>query len=315
MHRHAAEDPPALRRLGDAAPHDLDASASCVMSSPSCMIVPVARARIAADRHHQGGFAGAVGADQRDDLALLHRQVDAAQRLDRAVERGDAGQRQQRGHAGDLVFLALAEIGGDDGRVGAHLGRRAVADLLAVVQHDDVVGDPHHHAHVVLDQQQRAAVVADAQQQLVELVGLARVEAGGRFVQAQQHRVGAHRARDLQPPLRAIGQRAGGIVGARGQADRVQPDAAPFPCPPPRRRGSGPGRAPPARRSRWRAIRVLCCATSRFSSTVMPANRRIFWNVRATLARGGDAVAGHAIQREAAAVRHGSARCVPPVGR
>ena len=31
-------------------------------------------------------------------------------------------------------------------------------------------------------------------------------------------------------------------------------------------------------------ISTLCCATSRFSSTVMPANRRMFWKVRATLA-------------------------------
>ena len=32
-------------------------------------------------------------------------------------------------------------------------------------------------------------------------------------------------------------------------------------------------------------IKALCWATIRFSSTVMPAKRRIFWNVRATLAR------------------------------
>ena len=32
--------------------------------------------------------------------------------------------------------------------------------FCAVVEHDDVVGDLHHHAHVVLDQEDRDAVLA-----------------------------------------------------------------------------------------------------------------------------------------------------------
>ena len=49
---------------------------------------------------------------------------------------------------------------------------------------------------------------------------LARVEAGRRFVEAEQHRVGAHGARDLEPALLAIGQVAGEIVGARADRSR-----------------------------------------------------------------------------------------------
>ena len=61
--------------------------------------------------------------------------------------------------------------------------------LHAVVEHDDVVGNLHHHRHVVLDQQDRGAVlVADGAQQRVELGALARVEAGRRLVEAEQHR-------------------------------------------------------------------------------------------------------------------------------
>ena len=63
---------------------------SWVMSSPSSLIVPGARARAAADRHQQGRLAGAVGADQGHDLALADVEVDAVQRLDGAVEGGDA---------------------------------------------------------------------------------------------------------------------------------------------------------------------------------------------------------------------------------
>ncbi len=97
--------------------------------------------------------------------------------------------------------------------------------LLAVVEHDDVVGDAHHHAHVVLDQQQRTAGFADFAEQRRQFLALARIEPGGRLVEAQQHRIGAHGARDLQPPLRAIGQRAGRIVGTRNQADVVAASA------------------------------------------------------------------------------------------
>ncbi len=104
------------------------------------------------------------------------------------------------------------------------LARRAVGDLGAVVEHDDMVGDLHHHRHVVLDQQDGGAVLlADREQQRVELEALARVEAGGRLVEAEQHRIGAHRARDFEPALVAIGQVAGGIVGAVDQVDLVEP--------------------------------------------------------------------------------------------
>ena len=91
----------------------------------------------------------------------------------------------------------LAEIGADHGRIAADLGRRAVGDLAAIVEHDDVVGDAHDHAHVVLDQQHADAVaVADRDQQLGELGRFARVEAGRRLVEAEQ-RGSVHMARAI----------------------------------------------------------------------------------------------------------------------
>src|SRR5260221_836622 len=53
-------------------------------------------ARIAADRHHQGGLAGAVGPDQGHDLAGVDIEVDAFERHHAAVEGGDAAHREQR---------------------------------------------------------------------------------------------------------------------------------------------------------------------------------------------------------------------------
>jgi hypothetical protein len=56
----------------------------------------VARARIAANRHHQRRFAGAIGADQRDDLAVIDVDVDTLERLDVAVIGRHAAHRKER---------------------------------------------------------------------------------------------------------------------------------------------------------------------------------------------------------------------------
>src|SRR5438045_3004845 len=94
-HRHARKDAPALRRLGDAAPHDLvgrQASDVLALEQDGAL----ARLRAAADGHQQRRLAGAVGADQRDDLAGRNLDIDAMQRLDMAVEGLDARYLQHR---------------------------------------------------------------------------------------------------------------------------------------------------------------------------------------------------------------------------
>jgi hypothetical protein len=89
-------------------------------------------------------------------------------------------------------------------------------------------------------------------------------------------------ARDLQPALVAIGQVAGGIVGAVGQVDLVEPVLA-FSIA--SLAGLVAADAEYAEEGEARGrISGLCWATSRFSSTVMPPKRRMFWKVRATLA-------------------------------
>ena len=123
---------------------------------------------------------------------------------------------------------------------------RAVGDLLAVVEHDDVVGDLHHHAHVVLDEEDRDLVLAaDEAEELVEFGRLARVEAGGRLVEAEEQRIGAHGAGDLQPSLGAIGQVGRRIVGAVDQVDLLEPVDAPSRSPSCGRRDSRRGRSRP----------------------------------------------------------------------
>src|SRR3569623_3804541 len=46
---------------------------------------------------------------------------------------------------GPFPSVRRAEVGADDVRVRAHLVGRPVADLLAVIEHDDPVADVHHN--------------------------------------------------------------------------------------------------------------------------------------------------------------------------
>src|ERR1700682_1155141 len=62
-----------------------------------------------------------------------------------------------RDDTGPSSSMTHAEIGVDDRLVALDRGRHAVADLLAVVEDHDPVGDVHDHAHVVLDQADRGA--------------------------------------------------------------------------------------------------------------------------------------------------------------
>ena len=52
-----------------------------------------------------------------------------------------------------VVGRLLAQVRGDDGRVVADLGRRALGDLAPEVDHHDPVADPEHELDVVLDEQ------------------------------------------------------------------------------------------------------------------------------------------------------------------
>ena len=102
-HAHARENPAAFRRLRDAQPGDLvRRHAGDVLAVELDMAG--AGARLAEDRHHQRRLAGAVGADQGDDLAGVDLEIDALQRLDLAVGGAQAADREQRSCDGAVTF-------------------------------------------------------------------------------------------------------------------------------------------------------------------------------------------------------------------
>ena len=161
--------------------------------------------------------------EQRHQLALV-----APPAKPRAAPRSGRSARRCRGPpAGSAVVsvrsvvIGHPQVGGDDLRVLADLGGQPVGDLAAELEHHDPVGDAHHQPHVVLDQQHRVAVVADLADQVHQRGLLARVEPGGRLVEAQQLGLGGQRAGDLQPPLVAVGQVLGLLLAAVARCRRT----------------------------------------------------------------------------------------------
>ena len=110
--------------------------------------------------------------------------------------------------------------------------------------------------------------------------GLARVHAGGRFVEQQQARAGGQRAGDLQAPPVGVGQRDRRPIARAAPAATRTVAAVPV-----ARRSAAafsaraPGSASMIASSPPRVRGTMPAST--FSSTVIWLNRRWFWNVRA----------------------------------
>ena len=163
--------------------------------------------------------------------------VEHQRRLARAADAGDGHQPAQRQAHGDVaqVVGARADDGqrpfgrrparrrgngrsprqvraGEGGRVRRHLGRRAHGDDPAAVlarprpHVDDRVGGADH-VQVVLDDEDGVAQVAQAAQDAQQPLGVARVQADGRFVENVEHprQPGADQRRQPQP-LRLAGR-------------------------------------------------------------------------------------------------------------
>ena len=137
----------------------------------------------------QRGLAGAVGAEDGDDLALGH--VEARRRAGRGWRRSawrgrctsrsfSAGLCRPGGdldvaEVGALVpgaLVAHAEVGLDDGLVLLDVVGLAVGDALAVVEHGDPVAEAHDQLDVVLDEQHGDAGVADAADAVDQVLAL-----------------------------------------------------------------------------------------------------------------------------------------------
>ena len=91
---HAREDAAAFRHHGQAFAHQVP-GALALDAFAHVLDVAFGRCQRAGDGFHGGGFAGAVGADERDELAFADFEVNALDGLDAAVGDFQAGDFEQ----------------------------------------------------------------------------------------------------------------------------------------------------------------------------------------------------------------------------
>src|SRR5437016_6961132 len=98
----------------------------------------------------------------------------------------------------------------------------AFRDLLAVIEDEHGLAQPHHDLHVVLDEQDRLARVAKATHGIEELVQQRAVHAGGGLVEQHERRVAHQHTHALDELLLPEGEIAGVFVGERRELDEVE---------------------------------------------------------------------------------------------
>src|SRR5947208_13997322 len=112
---------------------------------------------------------------------------------------------RETGGAGSAPTVVLPEVGLDHLLVPRDLRRRALGDLLAVVEDDDPLGERHDDLHDVLDHAERQPEPGvDPPHQVHRGRRLRGRQPRHGLVEQEQTRLGAERPRDLEPFL--VGQ-------------------------------------------------------------------------------------------------------------
>ena len=113
----------------------------------------------------------------------------------------------------------------DDAAAGGVLDEvvhRGVGEDAALADDQQVIGDQLHLAHQVRGQQHRASLLGQFGEQGTDPLDAVEVEAVDGLVEDQDGRVGQQRRGDAQALAHAQRERAGGLVGHLGQADRCE---------------------------------------------------------------------------------------------
>ena len=104
----------------------------------------------------------------------------------------------------------------DDLPVASHFLRLSVGDLVAVVEHDDAIGQIHDDADIVLNQRDRRAEFGvHVENEAAHVLLFFEIHAGHRLVEKQKVRLHGERPSQLDALLQAVGQ----------TADRLSADA------------------------------------------------------------------------------------------
>jgi hypothetical protein len=97
-----------------------------------------------------------------------------------------------------LKRVDIAKVGIDDPLVVHDFVWPAIRDLLAMVEHNDPIGDPHDNTHDVLDDEDRDATVPDVADEPYRLLALFGIEACREFIEQEQFRLACKGTGQLQ---------------------------------------------------------------------------------------------------------------------
>src|SRR6267142_2052543 len=129
-----------------------------------------------------------------------------------------------------LTPLSCSRSGTSDSEIGFlhdrrrnDFGGRALGDELALVQHDDAVGERAHHVHLVLDEQHGlVALRLDVADQVEDHRHLVDAHAGGRLVEHEHLGLEREQDRHLELALVAVRKGGGDHVALRGERDALE---------------------------------------------------------------------------------------------
>ena len=247
--------------------------------SPFRTIVPAAKRQEARQRHQQRGLAGAVRAEDGEDLLGFegegdvagHGQLSVADVETLALEDRAVARRRRHPDGASLATVSLTiattrwcvtpRYAVDTCSVRPDLLRGPGRDQRAEVEDVDRVAQVQHEAHVVVDQQDRDAGVAHLPQPLGQPEALGAVEPGRRFVEQEESGLTGQGTGHRDELALALGEHRDLQVAHLDEAEA--------------RRGSSSG--PPGR-----GRLAMCCPTWTFSSTVRSSATPASWNVRAS---------------------------------
>ena len=177
----------------------------------------------AGDGAQRRRLAGAVGAEDGDDLALVDVERDPVQCLHRAVARLDLLELEQGGHWAASV-AGRAEIGLDHGRVALHLRRaarpRSCGRSSSTLTWSEIPITRFMWCSTSSTVSRRSSRIR--RMKLPSSADLLVVEPAGRLVEQQQPRPGGERAGDLDPLLRPVGERCRRPAGMLADTDVVE---------------------------------------------------------------------------------------------
>src|SRR6266508_4708337 len=133
-----------------------------------------------------------------------------------------SGQPRERETRTPSSATLAAKISSNDTLVGLDHARRSLGQLLAVVEDEHGLAQPHHDLHVVLHQQHRLAPLAKGPHRVQELVEQRAVDAGGRLVEQDQLRIGHQDPDELDELLLTVGEVARELVCQPLELDEAQ---------------------------------------------------------------------------------------------